>query len=521
MADREEREEKSYLERRLEDLQERLQREREFPGPVHTWVTIVSRFLENSVDIFVIFNPGGRILYANPACERVLSFSPGSLEDQDIFSLIDPLQVEGFADLLEKHGEPLASFSGTLDIFDGKGNLRQIEYSVLNLCHEPLVEGFVLNGRDVTERALMEQALRRSERYYRSLIAQAGDMISVLDRELRYKWGSLSGRKITGYTPADIYGRSFFDFIPEEAREHAEKALREVLKKPGSSIHLEGPFVHKDGSVHHHEAIITNLLDDPDVQGIVINSRDITERKRMEEELRRRNRELDLFAQTVAHDLKTPLSVVDGYVQLMLKEKNEPEEMEKYLRNCQQAVRRMEELIDSLLEYARAGAPDGDVRPVSAARVAEEAVKEREMLLGRRGARIKITDRFARSPLIRVSALKLRQVISNLLDNAVKYVEPGREPVVELDADWDGAEVTFHVRDNGRGIPAEDLDKVFLPFWRRGTHPETGLGIGLSTVKHAVESWGGRIWVDSAPGVGSVFHFTAPVAERGRTASAS
>lgn len=521
MKDPDHEEEKSFLQKRLEDLERRFRVEEGVRGPMHTWVTILSRFLENSVDIFLIFTAEGRILYANPACEKALAFSPGDLEDKDIYSLVHPAHSDELARLLARHGEPLATFSGELALLDRKGETRMIEYSVLNLCQEHLVGGFVLNGRDITEKALMEQALRRSERYYRSLIAQAGDMISVLDRDLRYRWGSLSGRRITGYTPADIYGRSFFDFIPEEAREIAEKSLKEVLKKPGASIHLEGPFVHKDGSVHYHEAIITNLLDDPDVQGIVINSRDITERKNMEEELKRRNQELDLFAQTVAHDLKTPLSVVDGYIQLLLKEDCEAEEASKYLQNCYHAVKRMEQLIDSLLEYARAGSPETGARPVSPAGIAREVITERESLVAERKARILLSNAFSRCPRIFVTPFKFRQVLANLLENAVKYSDPAREPVVELDAEWNGDEVTFHVKDNGRGISPEDLDKVFLPFWRRGSHPEAGMGIGLFTVKHAVESWGGRIWVESSPGMGSVFHFTAPIAEPRRSASAS
>lgn len=512
MNDPERKEEKSYLEKRLEELEKRLSPGKGL-GPMHSWITILSRFLENSVDIFLIFSAQGRVLYANPACEKALGFPPGSLENRDISSLVEPTQLGEFTDKLARHGHPLASFRGEITLRDRKGEPRTIEYSILNLCHEPLVEGFVLNGRDITEKALMEEALRRSERYYRSLIAQAGDMISVLDGDLRYRWGSLAGRRITGYTPADIYGRSFFDFIPEEARETAERKLREVLEKPGTPVHLEGPFIHKDGTVHQHEAIITNLLDDPDVQGIIINSRDITERKKMEEELRKRNRELDLFAQTVAHDLKTPLSVVDGYIQLLLKERCEPGEASQYLRNCYHAVKRMEELIDSLLEYARMGAPETGVEPVSPAGIAEEVIREREILLAERKANILVSPRWRRCPKVSVSPFKFRQVLANLLDNAVKYSLPGRKPVVELDTEWEGGEATFHIRDNGRGIPPEDLDKVFLPFWRRGTHTEAGLGIGLSTVKHAVESWGGRIWVDSTPGSGSTFHFTAPLAK--------
>ena len=117
-------------------------------------------------------------------------------------------------------------------------------------------------------------------------------------------------------------------------------------------------------------------------------------------------------------------------------------------------------------------------------------------------------------PSINVDPIKLRQVLANLVDNAIKYMgEANHQPLVEIGASREEGVVTLYVRDNGIGITPEDGEAIFEPFTRLSTAEPPGLGIGLSTVKRAVAAWGGEIWVESQLGKGSSFYFTVPAYE--------
>jgi len=364
-------------------------------------------------------------------------------------------------------------------------------------------------ARDITESKEAEKALRQSERYYRSLIKNAGDMVSILNEDLTFRWGSPSTARITGYTPEDTYGKNILDFIHPDDVQKILVISDFILKNPGVPKFVEGRFRHKDGTYHYHEAIVNNLLDDPSVKGIVINSRDITERKMLEERLRASVRELDSFAYTVSHDLRTPLSLIEGYAQLALADDNTEAERKQYLRNIIDAARRLDEMTESLLQYAQAGQPEGEIERVDTDRIVREVLQEQAEAINYKGIEVVVK----KLPPILVDEFKIRQVFSNLVENAVKYTEGNPKPRIEIGAEKAGGTVTLYVRDNGKGIEESVQQEVFLPFRRFGSNSSTGLGIGLSTVKRAVEGWGGKIWVDSRPGEGSAFFFTASAAE--------
>jgi len=364
-------------------------------------------------------------------------------------------------------------------------------------------------ARDITESKEAEKTLRQSERYYKSLIRNAGDMVSILDEDLNFRWGSPSTARITGYGPEDIYGKSVLDYIHPDDTHKMEVIIDFILKNPGVPKFVENRFRHKDGTYHYHEAIVNNLLDDPSVHGIIINSRDITERKSIEEQLKARNVELDAFAYSVSHDLRTPLSLIEGYAQLIQSDGTTETEMREYLNNIIDAARRLDEMTESLLQYAQAGQPEGRVARIDANKVVREVLLEQAEAINRGGIEVVLGE----LPPILVDEYKIRQVFSNLVENAVKYLGDNPQPRIEIDAERAGNIVTLYVRDNGKGMDQKAREEAFLPFKRFGSATVTGLGIGLSTVKRAVEGWGGKVWVDSRPGDGSTFFFTASAAE--------
>jgi len=263
----------------------------------------------------------------------------------------------------------------------------------------------------------------------------------------------------------------------------------------------------KDKSKQYRERL-EELVEDHTLQLVMTNERlqnEIAEREVIEAELRSRNDELETFAHTISHDLRSSVAVIKGYAQVALEGNRE------LLQECLEKIvylsKRMDSFIASLLAYSEAGRPEGKPEPVRPHEVLEEIVAEREVEIAARNIEVEIKEDL---PGICVDPVRLQQVFINLLDNAFKYMGDNSAPRVTCGAKTKRDVAIFYVSDNGVGIEREEYEKIFEPFERLGTENHYGLGIGLSTVKRAVEGWGGRVWVKSIPGQGSTFYFTVP-----------
>jgi signal transduction histidine kinase len=235
------------------------------------------------------------------------------------------------------------------------------------------------------------------------------------------------------------------------------------------------------------------------------SSEALAERSR---ELERSNRELEQFASVNSHDLQAPLATISMYAQLL--EQRHPQELnggQQLVEGINAATVKARTLIRDLLEYSRAGRGELLNEPVEMTDVAAEAL---EMLAGpidQAAADVNVED----LPVILGDPRKLRQVFLNLIGNALKFAED--IPVVRVSAEVQGATAIFAVTDNGIGMDPAQAERIFQPFHRlHGEDEYPGTGIGLAVCERVVEQHGGRIWAQSAPGQGSTFRFTLPVA---------
>ncbi|MBN2026904.1 MAG: PAS domain-containing sensor histidine kinase [Actinobacteria bacterium] len=469
--------------------------------------------IENITDVILILDREGKLTFISSSFTSVLGYEPGEYIGHDpkeyFTEALHPDDVQRVMDFVaDSLRKPGLSETIEFRMLRADGSERTIETRANNLPDDPVIKGVISTMRDITEKKKVQETIAARERYYRSLIRNAADMVTVLDENLAFRWGSPSAARITGYGPQDAYGKRILDFLHPDDRDSAQQDYDVLLANPGMIITGERRFQHKDGLYHWHEAISTNLLHDPFVQGIVVNSRDITERKVIEEMLLISNRELDSFATTVSHDLRTPLSLIEGYAQLMRAEGNTQEENEAYLKSIITAARRLDEMTESLLEYAQAGQAEGTVGPVEPLDIISDILFEHSVEIEKAGIDIILGEEF---PTLEVDRFKLRQVFTNLIDNAVKYLVHTARPRIEIGSQADHGTATFLVRDNGPGLDPALKEEIFQPFKRFVTSTSPGLGIGLSTVKRAVEGWGGRIWVESEPEKGATFYFTAPL----------
>jgi signal transduction histidine kinase len=227
----------------------------------------------------------------------------------------------------------------------------------------------------------------------------------------------------------------------------------------------------------------------------------------------RRAGELDEFVRVIAHDVRGPISLAQRLADLIRARNPILAAAEAPLfARLGDATAYAEGLIDDLRELVRAGRVPTRRQPVAVGAAAEEVVTALGTLLAERGI---VADVVAGEAAVLADPRQLRQVLSNLVENAAKHMGPCDEPRVQVQATVSGAWCRVGVLDNGRGVPPDQHDQVFLPFRRGRTDGprEPGMGIGLAIARRIVQSHGGTIWIESSPAGGAAFYFTLPAVE--------
>jgi len=358
---------------------------------------------------------------------------------------------------------------------------------------------------EASERKRAVEALEESEEHHRSLIENAFDLIVVVDLQGNVLYASPSVEHLLGYTPEEILGICAFELINYDDLLPIYKMFKERAGLKGFSENIEFRVRHRDGSWRYFESIGNNLLEHPTIRGIVVNARDVTDRKKLEEEL-------DAFASTVAHDIRGALAVIGGFSHTALRAHEEGEESREVesLEHVIKAAKRTERYVEALLQYAQAGRPGGEITCVDTKAILVEVLDDLEEDIRIKGLKVVVGGEI---PAILTDHVKLYQVFLNLIGNSIQHIGDDPEPEVVVEAEKKGREVTIYVRDNGPGIPPEKQEPIFRPFERAEETGAKGLGMGLAIVRRAVEAWGGKVWVEPTPGGGSTFCFTAPSAE--------
>jgi PAS domain S-box-containing protein len=373
---------------------------------------------------------------------------------------------------------------------------------------------------DVTERKRVERALRESEERLRSTIDSMNDMVFLLDKDgvivERHKpSGSLSSNS------DDLFiGKSFRDVFPKKIAGLLNSAIEEVLTT-GKVAQFDYSMAAGDGELWYNAMVSVRGNTEDEYRGVTVVARDITERKRFEAALNRAHRELEekaralelaneeltQYAHIVSHDLKAPLRAIHNYSDFLQEDLKDVLDgnQKVYIEFLNQAVNHGEELVDDLLEYSRLERKDILSIPIDVGEIIGELIGSLNLS---RDVDIVVGDDW---PEIEADPVILKQVFQNLIDNAAKFntsevkrVELGRRPD-------SGDCYEFYVRDNGIGIDPRFFDKIFNVFMRLHTKREyEGTGIGLAIVKKAANKLGGKIRVESEPGVGSTFIVILP-----------
>ena len=233
-----------------------------------------------------------------------------------------------------------------------------------------------------------------------------------------------------------------------------------------------------------------------------------TERESIWQDLQRSNEDLAQFAHVAAHDLQAPLRGIVNYSQLLRRQATERLDVneKEFLDVIVESAQQMQVLIQALLRFAQVGQGAIDKKPLSMEAVLNTAVHNLYLLVEERQAKIVGTA----LPVLRGDAVQLTQLLQNLISNAINYSRPGEAPQIEVSATRENHYYIFGVKDNGQGIAREHHQRVFKPLQRLHGANIPGTGLGLTACLRIVERHGGRMWIESEPGDGSIFYFTIP-----------
>jgi PAS domain S-box-containing protein len=318
--------------------------------------------------------------------------------------------------------------------------------------------------------------------------------------------------RIKGYRAHEIIGRHFSTFYTPEAiaRDHPAHELEVALRE--GRFEEEGWRVRKDGSRFWANVVITSIYDhDGKHIGFGKVTRDLTERRALQQDLLRSNADLQRFAALAAHDLAEPLRTIGGFADLIHRRYTDelPPEAIPFLEQIVAGASRMDALIESLLGYARAGElPPGD-RFVPLEPVVRAVLEDLRAAI--EAAHATVTIEIPEEAEVRAGEYGVALVLQNLISNALKFSNKP-DPQIAVSAHAREALWRVSVRDHGVGIDPADRDTIFEPFRRGENSDAPGNGLGLTTCRRIVERHGGSIGVDSRPGEGSEFWFTLPAA---------
>jgi PAS domain S-box-containing protein len=473
----------------------------------------------------VVLDREATITYVSPPAEALVQIQAADLLGRSVLDLVHPDDSGGvaaaFLDALRDGGteRPLRLRAVRAD-----DTAVPIEVEATAVFDDPAIGGMVVTITDLTDREDPDVVSVLSERRFRTLLLNTSDMVTLIDAD-GHVIDTLGTEVDTlGRVGEEVWlGRNLIDLIHPDDAPRAAGRMMEVLAIPGSTVTDEFRALHADGTWQTIRGTAVNRLDDPDVRAVVLTTHNVTEEREAEAALEQARDEAvrtlvqrAQFVANVSHELRTPIHGILGLTELLA-----AADMDDASKEMVGAVHRaagtLQALLDELLDFSKieAGRLELSEGPVPFGELVAEVVNLFEPKARSKGLEVDLRSSPSLPELIWGDGLRLRQIISNLVGNAVKFTDAGSVSVsVECERrGLDAVDVRVTVADTGIGISEDELGRLFEPFGQ--AHASTaqrygGTGLGLSIARRLAEAMGGTLTVSSRPGAGSSFRVALP-----------
>jgi len=477
--------------------------------------------IDAALDCIIMMDEDGIVVEFNPAAEATFGYSRAEAVGSLLADLVIP------SDLQEAHHTGMRRYLST---GEAKVVGQRVEVPARNKAgHSLLVElaispvefdgrkFFSAYLRDITTAKAAEQQLRASEERLQSLFQLSADAIIVLDANAKIMEVNQAASEKLGFDQSALVGRQISDFYPADQRRDASQAFAQVGTSGTARVEMD--FVNAAGERLFMEVVGSQIMtpDGPIYHGI---ARDISARVATENSLReakenaeKANRAKSDFLANMSHEMRTPLNGILGSLSLLDRGPISPDNM-RFVSAAERSAETLLTLIDDLLDLSRIEAGELDLEfvafnPRDLIVIVEDvfgpAAKEKGVALN--------TDVNVTSTNLSADAGKVRQVLLNLIGNALKFTQRGQ---IDISVREESEQLSFTVRDTGIGISKADQVLLFDRFKQVDSSQSRvhgGAGLGLAICRELVELMGGEINVESEPGQGSVFSFTVPLVQ--------
>lgn len=478
--------------------------------------------LNSVIEGFQIIDADFRYVYLNPTAIAQSHYTEDKIIGHTMMELYPGIEKTALFEMLKKCME-----ERSVKYLENEFTYPDNTKGWFELRIQPSPEGLLILSIDITERKRAEESRLKTEKRFKALIENSSEGIALMDKDFNVQYRSPSTAKITGWDNEERLLQLKFQEIHPDDLPALRQAMAELLEKPLKTVVITFRTKHKKGHYIWLEGFMNNQLHDKDIEAIVLNFRDITERKLAEEKIRQLNdeleqkvidrtaqldavnKELESFSYSVSHDLRAPLRAIDGYANMIEEdyEKLFDDEGRRLLGNIQQNAKKMSILIDDLLAFSRLG---------------KKIIQKKQLDMNElmEGVLIDLNKSVTHNASIKIEKLYpamgdyslMHQVLINLISNAVKYSSKKEKPLIKIQSQQEKDQTIYSITDNGVGFDMQYAHKLFGVFQRLHTMDEfEGTGVGLAIVQRIIAKHDGKIWANSKVDEGSVFSFSLPL----------
>lgn len=478
----------------------------------------IQTIIDNAPEAVMVMDTDGVVERWNPTAEEIFGWNAHEITGKQFQEFVIPLNhreayYKGIKDFLVGRKKHVLNKPLEIEVINRQGELFFISLNI----SPTFIKGrylFIVFARDITEIKKAHEELRQSQAFLNSVVENIPNMLFIKDaKELKFVRLNKAGEDLIGYSRADLMGKNDYDFFPKAQADYFTNKDKEVIRSKKLFEITEEKIQTKNKGVRILETKKIPLFDEKgNSQYLLGISNDITDRIKMEEELKqkseeliRSNTELEQFAYVASHDLQEPLRMVTSYVQLLSKRYKDKldQDANDFIGYAVDGSNRMKKLINSLLEYSRINR----VKPFETVNLnvlLKDVLHDLQHRISENNAKIIIN----KMPEVFGDHVLLGQLFLNLIGNALKF-RGERTPEITISCEKNFDEFNFSVKDNGIGIQKEYSEKIFIIFQQlHSKHKYEGTGIGLAICKKIVERHGGKIWIESKVDEGTTFHFT-------------